>query len=213
MFYRISRPVSRGASILLLVLSLIGLVTAGQAAQPAVAYQLNPAHDGSVGLYGFTFPLARQWTVDLGQTVSYPLIASGRVFVTVADNSSPSRRLVALDQPTGAILWQQPLGGSYWRVNAAYDNAGVFTVDGSGLMQAWDAASGALRWRTQLPGQYFFSSAPTAVNGIVYVGGAGSGGTLYAVRETDGGIIWTASVENGDECSPAATFKSGVIPP
>jgi hypothetical protein len=38
---------------------------------------------------------------------------------------------------------------------------------------------------------------------VVYTGGAGSGGTLYAVRETDGQVLWTASVANGDDSSPS----------
>ena len=41
------------------------------------------------------------------------------------------------------------------------------------------------------------------MNGIVYTGGAGSGGTVYAVRESDGHLLWTQSVENGDDSSPA----------
>ena len=41
----------------------------------------------------------------------------------------------------------------------------------------------------------------------MYVGGAGSGGTLYAVSESAGNVVWTASVQNGDNSSPAVTAK------
>ena len=37
----------------------------------------------------------------------------------------------------------------------------------------------------------------------MYVDGAGSGGTVYAVSEADGVVRWTAAVENGDKSSPA----------
>ncbi|MHB8288422.1 MAG: fibronectin type III domain-containing protein, partial [Acidimicrobiales bacterium] len=60
-------------------------------------------------------------------------------------------------------------------------------------------------WSVQLPGQYLFSSAPTALNGVVYIGGAGSGGTVYAVSENNGAVLWTDSVMNGDNSSPAVS--------
>jgi hypothetical protein len=57
----------------------------------------------------------------------------------------------------------------------------------------------------QLPGQSSFTSPPTAANGTVYVGGAGTGGTLYAVDEATGSLRWSAPVMNGDHSSPAVT--------
>src|SRR5207249_4637830 len=74
--------------------------------------------------------------------------------------------------------------------------------------KAYDALTGASLWANQLPGQYSFSSTPTAVNGVVYVGGAGSGGTVYAVDESNGNLLWTASVMNGDDSSPAVVGQS-----
>src|SRR5205823_14393774 len=62
-------------------------------------------------------------------------------------------------------------------------------------------------WSVKRSGQYAFTSAPTASVGIVYVGGAGSGGTLYAISESAGNVLWTASVQNGDNSSPAVTAK------
>ena len=43
------------------------------------------------------------------------------------------------------------------------------------------------------------------MNGIVYTSGAGDGGTVYAVRESDGTLLWTQEVENGDDSAPAVT--------
>ena len=39
-------------------------------------------------------------------------------------------------------------------------------------------------------------------------GGAGSGGTVYAVKASDGTITWTQSVVNGDNSSPAVSPQS-----
>jgi outer membrane protein assembly factor BamB len=73
------------------------------------------------------------------------------------------------------------------------------------------AVTGAPVWAsgTQLPGQSAFSSPPTALGGLVYTGGAGSAGTVYGVRASDGSVAWTAPVQNGDHSSPAVS-ASGV---
>src|SRR5205823_5221737 len=76
-------------------------------------------------------------------------------------------------------------------------------VNFDGLMKAFSAATGILLWSVNLAGQYGFTSPPTAVNGVVFTGGAGTGGTVYAVNETNGAVLWTMQVENGDHSSPA----------
>jgi outer membrane protein assembly factor BamB len=171
----------------------------------AVAYQIGISHDGLSGDSTIAPPLTQRWSRDLSGSISYPLIAEGKVFVTAVatPGGSYGTTLYALDQVTGATLWSQPIAGTYYWSNAAYDAGHVFVVNFNGLMSAFDASTGALSWSTQLPGQYAFSSPPTADSGVVYVGGAGSGGTLYAVRETDGAVLWTQPVMNGDDSSPA----------
>jgi len=39
----------------------------------------------------------------------------------------------------------------------------------------------------------------------VFTAGSGTGGTIYAVNETTGAVLWTMPVENGDHSSPAVT--------
>src|SRR6266545_4761854 len=145
----------------------------------AVAYQIGVSHDGFSGDTTVVPPLAQRWSRDLGGSVSYPLIAGGRVFVTAAVTASgfSGTTLFALDQATGATLWSVELLHSTRWSNAAYDAGRVFVVDFDGLMQAFDAATGTRLWSTDLPGQYAFSSPPTAQGGIVYTGGAGTRGT------------------------------------
>jgi outer membrane protein assembly factor BamB len=147
-----------------------------------------------------------KWSRDLSangvETISYPLIAQGLVLVTTAGQANT---LMALDENTGATVWSAAINGTFGFVNAAYDSGKVFVVNFDGLMKAFDAASGTLLWSVSLPGQSAFTSPPTAVNGIVYEGGAGVGGTVYAVDETNGAVLWTMPVENGDHSSPAVT--------
>ena len=102
-----------------------------------------------------------------------------------------------------------PSGYTAW-VGAAYDNGLLFAVPAltpgdNGAMFAFSAVDGHQVWAAPLPDQYHFTSAPTAFNGIVYTSGAGTGGTVYALRESDGTLLWTQGVENGDYSAPAVT--------
>ncbi|HYZ57602.1 MAG TPA: PQQ-binding-like beta-propeller repeat protein [Streptosporangiaceae bacterium] len=177
----------------------------------AVAYQIGISHDGYSGDTSIVAPLTHRWSVNFAGPVSYPLIAGGKVFVTVASNSGYGTTLYALDKATGATIWSQPISGTYFWSNAAYDSGQVFVVNYDGLLRAFDANTGTLSWSVQLPGQYSFSSPPTANRGVVYVGGAGSGGTLYAVSETNGTVLWTQPVQNGDHSSPALDSTSVLV--
>jgi len=175
---------------------------AGQSTQ-AVAYQINPAHTGAIQLASLVPPLVQKWTFRPGGAISYPLIAQGHVFVTVADPNYGTR-LYALDESTGQIIWgPTELGGTYWWSASAFDAGRLFVVNYDGLLRAFDPQTGAALWSVQLPGQSSFTSPPTALQGVVYVAGSGSGGTIYALRETDGALLWADSVVNGDDSSPA----------
>ncbi len=201
--------------LLAILLALLGASAVPAAAAPpnptagcttlAVAYQISVSHDGCSNDSTIVPPLTQRWSRDFTGPVSYPLIADGKVFVTVADvpNFGYGTTLYALDQATGTTLWSQAITGTYYWSNAAYDAGRVFVVNFDGLLQAFDAASGAPAWTVQLPGQSAFSSPPTADSGVVYTGGAGIGGTLYAASESDGAVLWTQPVANGDHSSPA----------
>src|ERR1041384_7156100 len=127
-----------------------------QGKELSVAYQIDPAHDGHTAFKSaFTGPLKQKWARDLGGPVSYPLIAGGMVFVTVANNGSYGTQLYALNLRSGETIWQKAISGTYYWSNAAYDNGSLFVVNFDGLLQASAADSvGTPEWSKQLPGQY-----------------------------------------------------------
>ena len=193
-------------SLLLLSCAIFATTARAQAPDQARNYQINETHSGSVTTAHLTPPLRQRWTVNFGQPISYPLIADGRVFVTVKNVPITSgTTLFALDATTGAVIWSFNLGGSFFWSGSCYENGRVFALNGSGLLRAFDAATGNVVWTSQLPGQFAFSSAPTVYQGVIYTGGAGSGGTVYAVNAFTGAVIWTSPVSNGDYSSPAVT--------
>ena len=176
-------------------------------ADVSVAYQVNSMHDGSLNSGVEVPPLTKAWTRDLGTAVSYPVIADGRVFVTAPTGGGGyGTSLYALDTVTGDDVWGPvDLGGVYFWSGLTYGQGKVFVLTYSGILQAFDARTGAIKWAVSLPGQYSFSSAPTYRNGLVFAGGAGSGGTVYGVSALDGRVLWTQSVANGDNSSPAVS--------
>ena len=180
----------------------------GLGTDESVTWQNNPVHDGLNSASSLVPPLELKWSRDFSTNgvdiISYPLIAGGMVFVTTANtNGNYGNTFWALDENTGMTIWSADLPGTYFFADAAYDSGKVFVVNFDGLMKAFDAASGNLLWSVNLPDQYAFTSPPTAVNGVVFTGGAGSGGTVYAVDESNGQVLWTMPVENGDSSSPA----------
>jgi outer membrane protein assembly factor BamB len=180
----------------------------------AVAFQVDVAHDGVQNDAALVPPFERRWKVTLPASVSYPLIAQGKVFVTVGDDSSGGPSLYALDQANGQVVWSHALPSSFGWGNAAYDAGRIFVVSNNavfgnnGTMRAYDADTGDLLWAAQLPGSYYFTSPPTAANGVVYTSGIGVGGTLYAVRESDGQVLATQPVQNGDHSTPTLSADS-----
>jgi outer membrane protein assembly factor BamB len=202
-----------GKLLVPLVALCVGLVSVAVARADsgdlAVAFQVDVAHSGVQTDAALAPPFERRWRVSLPGQVSYPLIAQGKIFVTTGGSNTGSPALYALDQASGQVVWSHLLPSYLPWANAAYDAGRIFVVSNnvsccsSGVLRAYDADTGDLVWTAQLPGQYSFTSPPTAANGVVYIGGSGLGGTLYAVRETDGQLLATQPVKNGDNSAPA----------
>ena len=195
-------------SLLLLGLVSIAFPTTTQGQTPpeqARNFQINTTHTGSISVENLTPPLSKRWTVNFGRPISYPLIADGKVFVTVKNSVGHGTRLYALNATNGATLWSFSLGGTFWWSAACYENGRVFALNWDGVLRAFDGATGNPIWSVQLPGQFAFDSAPTVHQGVIYTAGAGSGGTMYAVSADTGSVLWTAPVVNGSMSSPVVT--------
>lgn len=175
------------------------------ASKDAVAFQNNSAHTGAVTFANVNFPSSAKWSVDVGGTPSYAIVAQGMVIVTIS--SAGGAKLLALDQATGGMVWG-PIALSN-DSNAVYDAGRVYVlsteIGSTGTLQAFDVSSGALDWSTTLSGQSSFNAAPTAAGGVVYAAGVGMGGTLYAVDESTGTLKWTQTINAGDNGAPAVT--------
>jgi len=191
-----------------------------RAGSDAVAYQITTGHDGNQATGALNAAtLTQKWSVTLGGAgggfveagdVSYPVIAGGRVFVTVEHTATPGTTLYALDAATGATDWSVGLAGTFGFSALAYDGRRVFALNYDGVLTAFAAATGHQLWLVQMPVQAgvtpAFTAPPTGYDGVVYVSGAG---TVYALSEAGGIVAWKRSVDGGDKSSPAVD-DSGV---
>jgi outer membrane protein assembly factor BamB len=201
----------KNARLSLLFTALVLLATTPLFGQ-ALGYQITTDHAGFVSIPGFKPPLQVKWSVNFAGTASYPIITGGKVFAIDGGNGTVPSTLYALDASTGATLWTQPVPAGYggW-MGFAYENGGLFGATQqtpsfqSGTMFAFSASDGHQVWSITLLGQYLFSSPSTARSGMVYTSGSGGGGTVYAVKESNGQVVWTAPVENGDTSAPAVS--------
>ena len=157
---------------------------------------------------GLTPPLQEKWRRDFGRVPSYPIIADGRVFVSVASQfpTAMGSLVYALDQNTGAILWLADISSREPWSALCYENGRIFTLSNDGFLRARDAATGNLIWTTWFPeGQ--FSAPPTVYQGVIYVSGYDyqfSG--VYAVSAATGNVLWRIGI-NGDNSTPAVTSE------
>jgi outer membrane protein assembly factor BamB len=181
------------------------------ASPPATAYRINEAHDGvlitSNGI-GYPASSAPTWTVDLGEPVSYPLIANGMVFVVTADaNEAYGNQLYALNAATGAKVWGPvAISGVYFGSGLTYENGRVFVLMFDGGLHAFDTSTGAALWTTQLGG-YWYESSPNAYGGVIFiVGNVG----LQAVDESSGKILWTTTSAGSTDWDSPGISSAGV---
>jgi outer membrane protein assembly factor BamB len=178
----------------------------------SVALQISPAHAGAINFKSFSFPAARSWSVDVGGQPSYPLIADGKVFVTVKIGlgSSTGSQLIALDQATGQTVWGPIQLAEGWAF-LSYDGGKVFVITsygiGPGTLQAYDAESGSVGWTKTFASGIVFETAPAGLNGMLYLTGGSGGPLVFAIDEGSGSIIWQKSTLSGTGSTPAVTSQ------
>jgi outer membrane protein assembly factor BamB len=177
----------------------------------SVSFQINPQHTGAAIFNGgLKLPLRQLWTRNMHGLVTYPLIAGGEVFVSVGNVGTYGSVFYALNEKTGGTIWSESIPGTYFTSLAAYDNGNVFVLNYDGVLRAFQTSTGALLWKVQISGQSSFDAPPTARDGMIFIGAAGSGGTVYAIREKDGSVAWSQSVANGDWSAPTLS-EDGVF--
>ena len=172
----------------------------------ATAYHINPAHTGYSPAQ-ISPPLHRRWVRDFDGSVSYPLIADGKVFVFV-NSETEGWTVKGLSARTGATLWSRGFSG--YILGTTLEDETLFVLSSGGRLTALRADTGHPRWQTilsEVTPAYSYSALPTAWRGMVFVSGGGEGVSMLGIDARTGAVRWTQHVD-GSGSSPAAAGQS-----
>lgn len=175
----------------------------------SVAYQADPSHSGVLEGVGVEPPLTEVWSRNLGGPVSYPVVGSGMVFVTiggVATYGVSPAHLQALNSDSGETVWTFKPKTSNSDVYAAYQDGTVFVQTIEGVLSALEAETGLVRWSADLPHGTRFTSPPVVHGETIYA--TADEHILYAVDASTGELQWTRRAKNGGRGSIALSSAS-----
>lgn len=152
-----------------------------------------------------------KWKYKTGLIVdSSPAVANGVLYIGSADGN-----LYALDAVTGLLKWRYNTYGVIVEASVLVSNGVVFIGDRNGYLNAITAATGQLKWRFNTGGISMEQSRPIVQNGVIYVASwyyfASSNlpGSLYAIDENSGNLIWKSLDNKGFTSGPA--FSGGKL--
>lgn len=137
--------------------------------------------------------------VSRGSSEYAPLVFDSLVFV------EGYREMVALNRFTGQEIWRTQTDGVGGHQIQIIDQTLLTSDADHGFLLGLAPQTGAIRWKTQVFGA---CSMPQYMDGVLYTVSQ-ENGKLYAIRLSDGSILWT--LESPDLAQhPYATFSFGV---
>jgi outer membrane protein assembly factor BamB len=160
------------------------------------------------------------WTVaGAGEGYSSFAVSQGRLYTLGARGDT--EYVIAYDTASGKRLWETPHGrrfsndrGDGPRATPGVEADRVYAFGASGDLSVLDAASGKVHWTMNVLKQYRgsniswgLSESPLVLSDRILVN---AGGTIVALRKTDGSLIWKT---DGDEAgySSAMLQKIGNV--
>lgn len=150
-----------------------------------------------------TTPIVADGLVIVGTGRDRVALDNGRTLIW---GSPGGDEVAALDQTSGRVVWTYKTVGEDMPSPALVTIGGrdaVVFANGDDHIRALDARSGHLIWSTPMLGVSTMASA-AAANGVVYVLAGVSADMhvpdhVYAVRASDGDILWAAPYGNADD--------------
>ncbi len=155
------------------------------------------------------------WQVPGLHVDSSPAVADGRVFVgSVVGDEQRDLFALAADAKTGQVLWKIPAPLPLAAAPACAAGRVIFSL-GNGKLSAdadqpegriWclDAASGDRQWEFRAAGSIL--SSPAALDGRVYC--CSRDRHCYALRETNGDVLWKRDLGEPIAASPVVTHRA-----
>lgn len=149
----------------------------------------------------------RLWSRELGEGYSAILAENGRLYTMY--RGGEQEVVVCLDAADGKTLWEYRYDSAPREQHVAYFGKGpratplivgdrLYTVGVSGTMHALNKADGKVLWSHELWGEPFdgsflehgYASSPIAHGNMVFVLVGGENGSIVALNQKDGAIVW-----------------------
>ncbi len=142
-----------------------------------------------------------------GSVEMHPLVANGIVYVNSFVGQYGPAYVYALRVSDGSLLWSYS-GDSYSYLSLSTTDSSVAFIASQERISALNASNGTKLWHHAIQGSA--SWWPLEVNGTVYVGSFINNGpsTLYALRASDGALLWQYTKNN---FIAIPTVASGVL--
>jgi outer membrane protein assembly factor BamB len=189
---------------------------------------LGPGRDGRVRgvrlARAWAEPPRRLWRQPIGAGWSGFAVAGD--FAVTHEQRGEEELVTGYDRLTGELLWshadrtrwEDPLGGPGPRATPAIHEATVYSLGGTGTLNALDLVTGALRWSTNVledhgvsAPRYGVSASPLVLDGVVVVAVGGRGGhALAGYDTTTGARRWSGGDGSPAYGSPRYAVLAGV---
>lgn len=172
-------------------------------ASAAIANGLAVIASGDGRVYAVDLVTGREkWHYRLPESntafVQSPAATDGeRVYLGAWD-----RFLYVLDAKMGVFLWKAQCTEKSFAYSPAIGQpvlgeGKVFVPSNDNQLHAFDAKTGEKLWAKTGTGDKFGYPSPAYADGVVYAGGLGDNGHVYAVSAANGDILWTARAGAG----------------
>ncbi|HEY2581615.1 MAG TPA: PQQ-binding-like beta-propeller repeat protein [Mucilaginibacter sp.] len=146
-----------------------------------------------------------KWSFATGHNLSSsPTVFDGIVYFGSSDNY-----LYALDAKTSSLKWKYNTAGLINASSPVIVNGIVYIGSRNGYLDAVEITSGQLKWQYSANGISLEMTTPVASNGLIYFSGwynvvdFNKAGSVYAVNETSGTLVWKSLDNIGFSTGPA----------
>ena len=194
----IARSIATAAIALLIAISVLLLPAAAEYPM----FHLSPERTGNVsGDAPVTGDLLWKTALhDTGYVGGGTCIAGGRVYVSnwAGWPITDERGLYCLNETTGEIIWQNPIGGMGGVSTPAISGDHMFVGSCTGDLYCVNASDGTTVWNRMIepnPLYWGVGSCPLIYDGVIFVNTV-SDGALYAF-DFDGSELWKIATTTG----------------
>ncbi len=167
---------------------------------PIILNDLAVAASGDGIVYGINLKSDKEvWRYELPRSqtsfIQSPLATDGEIVFCGAWD----KFLYAINAMDGRLVWKAQCTEKSFAYSPAIgqpvvDGNRVFVPSNDNQLHAFDCKTGSILWKATAPGDKFGYPSPAVDRGVIYSGGLGGNGDVYALSVRTGTLLWRTSV-------------------